>query len=84
MDLYNTDIYIQWENADGTLSGLSKEWVRDIETFDDYMVFGWVLGRDITATPGTLKFSVRFIKTVPASEGSNAKVINYSLNTLTA
>ena len=84
MDLYNTDIYIQWENADGTLSGLSKEWVRDIETFDDYMVFGWVLGKDITATPGTLKFSVRFIKTIPASEGSDTKIINYSLNTLTA
>ena len=83
MDLYNTDIYIQWENADGTLKGLSKEWVRDIETFDDYMVFGWVLGNDITATPGTLKFSVRFIKTVPV-EGSEAKVIKYSLNTLTA
>ena len=62
MDLYNTDIYIQWENANGD-QGLAKEWVRDIETYDDYMVFGWVLGDLITKVPGTLKFSVRFVKT---------------------
>ena len=83
MDLNNTDIYIQWENANGD-QGLAKEWVRDIETYDDYMVFGWVLGDLITKEPGTLKFSVRFVKTQQKEAGSEEKVITYSLNTLTA
>ena len=82
MDLYNTDIYIQWENANGD-QGLAKEWVRDIETYDDYMVFGWVLGDLITKIPGILKFSVRFVKT-SQKDGSEEKVITYSLSTLTA
>lgn len=83
MDLNNTDIYIQWENANGD-QGLAKEWVRDIETYDDYMVFGWVLGDLITKVPGILKFSIRFIKTQQKSAGSEEKIITYSLNTLTA
>lgn len=82
MDLYNTDIYIQWENANGD-QGLAKEWVRDIETYDDYMIFGWVLGDLITKVPGTLKFSVRFVKT-SQKDDSEEKVITYSLSTLTA
>lgn len=80
MDLNTTDIYIQWENANGD-RGLSKEWVRDIETYDDYMVFGWALGGLITQVPGPLKFSIRFIKT---AEENNQKVVKYSLSTLTA
>lgn len=80
MDLNNTDIYIQWENARGE-QGLAKEWVRDIETFDDYMIFGWVLGDAITSEPGTLKFSIRFIKT---TGDENNKKVTYSLNTLIA
>ena len=62
MDLNTTDIYIQWENSNGD-KGISKEWVRDIDTFDDFMVFGWVLGNNITKSSGTIKFSIRFIKT---------------------
>ena len=80
MDLNTTDIYIQWENANGD-KGLAKEWVRDIETYDDYMVFGWALGGLITQVPGIVKFSVRFIKTV---EENKQKVVKYSLSTLTA
>lgn len=82
MDLNNTDIYIQWENSAGE-SGFSKEWVRDIDTFEDYLIFGWVLGDRITKQPGTLKFSIRFIVT---KQGPTAdeKVVTYSLSTLTA
>lgn len=80
MDLNTTDIYIQWENSTGE-QGFSKEWVRDIYTFDDYLVFGWVLGDTMINQPGTMKFSVRFIKT----KGENdQKVVQYSLSTLTA
>ena len=77
MDLNQTDIYIRWENAEGN-NGFSTEWVRDIETFDDYMVFGWVLGNTITETPGPLKFSISFVKI------NTDKVVTYALNTLTA
>lgn len=80
MDLNTTDIYIQWENSDGE-PGFSKEWVRDIYTYDDYLVFGWVLGDTMINKPGTIKFSVRFIKT--KGEGDQ-KVVQYSLSTLTA
>ena len=85
MDLNNTEIYIQWENSNGD-KGLAKEWVRDIETYDDYMIFGWVLGDLITKVPGLLKFSIRFIKTKTETDnnGEQVKVISYSLNTLTA
>lgn len=77
MDLNQTDIYIRWENAEGN-NGFSTEWVRDIETFDDYMVFGWVLGNTITETPGPLKFSISFVKI------NSDKIVTYALNTLTA
>lgn len=77
MDLNQTEIYIRWENASGD-NGFSTEWVRDIETFDDYMVFGWVLGNTITETPGLLKFSISFVKI------NNDKIVTYALNTLTA
>lgn len=82
MDLNNTDIYIQWKNSNND-SGISKEWVRDIDTFDDYLVFGWVLGQDILQQSGTLQFSIRFINPVLNDDGY-ATSYNYSLNTLRA
>lgn len=51
------------------------------------MVFGWVLGEEITNAPGPLKFSVRFVKTVkkyPDDATSNEKIVKYNLGTLTA
>lgn len=83
MDLNNTDIYIQWKNTSSNIAGISKEWVRDIETFDDYLIFGWVLGEDILQQSGTLQFSIRFINPVLNNDGY-ATSYNYSLNTLRA
>ncbi len=82
MDLNNTDIYIQWKNSQNE-DGISKEWVRDIDTFDDYLVFGWVLGKDILQHSGTLQFSIRFIKPVTNDDGQVTDY-DYSLNTLKA
>lgn len=82
MDLNNTQIYIQWKNSQGD-AGISKEWVRDIETFDDYLVFGWVLGNDIVRQSGTLQFSISFINPILNSDGY-ATECTYSLNTLRA
>lgn len=82
MDLNTTDIYIQWENSNGD-KGISKEWVRDIDTFDDFMVFGWVLGNNITKFSGTIKFSIRFIKP-KQGQTPDEKIVTYSFSTLTA
>ena len=90
MDLNNTEIYIQWQQGLGenANTGLSNEWVRDIESDPDYLIFGWALDSSITNFAGTLKFSVRFIdwKTDPVtgeyvldSEGN--RIIGYSLST---
>ena len=90
MDLNNTEIYIQWKQGldENANTGLSNEWVRDIESDPDYLIFGWALDSSITNFAGTLKFSVRFVdwKTDPAtgeyildSEGN--RVIGYSLST---
>ena len=41
-DLNTQNIYIEWENAKGE-QGLSKEYVRDITTDPDHIIFGWPL-----------------------------------------
>lgn len=90
MDLNNTEIYIQWQQGleQNAPTGLSNEWVRDIESDPDYLIFGWALDSTITEKAGSLKFSIRFIdwKTNPEtgeyildSEGN--KIISYSLST---
>lgn len=85
MDLNNTIIYIQYETPDGTQDA-SLEWVRDIETEPDYLIFGWALDSRITATSGTLKFSVRFVSLDDPQDGELPDNIKYtySLNTLQA
>lgn len=78
-DLNTTKIYIVWKQNGNGQDGIATEWVRDIETFDDYLVFGWVLGGDMTSVDGQLDFSIRFVKTDPKTG-----VVTYSLNTQTA
>lgn len=78
-DLNTTKIYIVWKQNGNNQDGIATEWVRDIETFDDYLVFGWVLGGDMTSASGQLDFSIRFVKTDPKTG-----VVTYSLNTQTA
>ena len=60
MDLNNTEIYIQYEDSKGN-KDVCQEWVRDIESDPDYLIFGWALRDPITKHDGTLKFSVRFV-----------------------
>ena len=87
MDLNNTDIYIQWQYTNSqngqSEQGISREWVRDIESEDDYLIFGWVLGGRITEEAGSLQFSVRFIRG-QKDDDKNVTEISYSLSTLTA
>ena len=93
MDLNNCDIFIQWELPDKT-KGVSKEYIRDIESEAGKLIFGWALSDAITAAAGNLKFSVRFFQwndeskinvdeTGKVDEASET-VLAYSFNTLTA
>ena len=86
VDLNNTDIYIQWQYTNSqngqSEQGISHEWVRDIESEDDYLIFGWVLGGRITEEAGSLQFSVRFI-IGQKDNNKNITSISYSLSTLT-
>jgi hypothetical protein len=81
MDLNNAEIYIQWEQASSNSpkSGVSKEWVRDIESDPDYLIFGWPLDSSITEDAGPIQFSVRFIQWDEKKES-----IVYSFSTLNA
>lgn len=80
-DLNEMDIYIQWETPKGN-KGVSKEWVRDIESDPGKIIFGWPLSLDITETPGPIKFSVRFFK-INTDEATKEQKIIYSFSTLT-
>lgn len=77
-DLNEMDIYIQWENKNH--KGISKEWVRDVDSEPGKLIFGWPLSEEITDVSGPVKFAVRFVKFNP----TNAAEIYYSFSTLTA
>lgn len=80
-DLNETEIYIQWETKEG-IKGLSKEWVRDIESEPGYIIFGWPICSDITKVAGDVKFAVRFYK-ILADQNQENKFLAYSFGTLT-
>ena len=83
-DLNNMEIYIQWETAQDSRGvsdkGVSKEWVRDIESEPGKIIFGWPLSSTITGRPGTIKFSVRFYQWAD----ENKTALSFSFSTLTA
>lgn len=85
MDFNNTDIYIQWEapkDANGeTVKGVSREYVRDIESEPGKLIFGWAISSALTKVPGPLKFAVRFFQW--DDEAVKSKLA-YSFSTLTA
>ena len=92
MDLNNTYIIIQWklegrtdEGVSIEKTGTSMEWVRDIESEPDYLIFGWALDSSITQYQGNLKFSVRFVNLNENDEDDIENgTIEYSLSTLEA
>ena len=80
-DLNEMEIYIQWQAPNGD-QGISKEWVRDIESKPGKMIFGWPLSEEITVKSGNVKFAVRFVKFGEAEADKNS--VYYSFSTLTA
>lgn len=91
MDLNNCEIFIQWEapgkNANGEIiKGVSRAYVRDIESKPGKLIFGWAISDVITEIAGNLKLSVRFFEwNDPANaETGTDKSLAYSFSTLVA
>ena len=61
MDLASATIYVQWKNADGITKATPIKMI-DLET-PGKIRFAWPIHSEITNTPGTVKFSVRFFLT---------------------
>lgn len=76
-DLAEQDIYIEWENAKKE-PGLSKEYVRDITSDPDYIIFGWPLALQITEYAGTVKYAIRFYKLKDLQDGTKEIVYSFS------
>lgn len=74
MDLANTNIYVQW--IAGGVHGATFIEMIDLESQPDKIRFAWPLSEKITEKPGTVKFSVRFLR-----KDSSSDQIVYSLNT---
>lgn len=60
IDLARDDmnIAIQWE-ANGE-AGVSRNYVKDLETIPGKIIFGWPISNELTKKAGTIKFAVRF------------------------
>lgn len=76
-DLAEQDIYIEWENAKKE-PGLSREYVRDITSDPDYIIFGWPLALQITEYAGTVKYAIRFYKLKDLQDGTKEIVYSFS------
>jgi len=78
------NIIIQWEAKDAnkeTITGISKNFGKDVETIPGKIIFGWPISSELTAAAGSIKFVVRFYETDGATE--SPKLI-YSFSTLPA
>lgn len=80
-DLNECDIYVQWRSSelDGNgkpKEGVSKTWIKDIESEPGYLIFGWPITSKITNTAGNITFSVRFYRM------NEANKLVYSFSTL--
>lgn len=80
MDLNNQNIYIEWTSPNDM--GISTEFIRDIQSQKDKIIFGWALDQKITKDAGTIEFAVRFYSI--AKDDTGADIIEYSLSTLPA
>lgn len=83
MDLANTHIYVQWTIPENKKTGVQEyngatqiEMI-DLETESGKIKFAWPLNDQITAVPGSVKFSVRFFRL----DDSAPNKLLYSLNT---
>ena len=88
MDLANTDmnIVIQWETKDAnreTITGISPNFGKDIETIPGKIIFGWPIYSELTESATPIRFAVRFFS-LGEADGEGVRPLNYSLATLPA
>lgn len=88
MDLANDDIniVIQWETKDAnrqTITGISPNYGKDLETLPGKIIFGWPIYSELTQAAGTIKFAIRFFSLGEAND-EGIRSLNYSLSTLPA
>ena len=90
IDLYDKEIFVQWEappapgsppNATGD-RGLSVTINKTLSYEAGKVVFGWPITSDITKYPGNVKFAVRFYERGTDSDGKT--ILTYSFSTLNA
>lgn len=85
-DLNETFILIQWEAPSGAKMA-SPAYFQEIDSETDKLIFGWAVTKEMTAAPGTLKFSVSFIdyeQINPEGDEIDISKIEYRLGTLAA
>lgn len=80
IDLYDKDIFIQWEGPDGD-HGLSAVINKTLSYEAGKVVFGWPITSEITKKAGNVKFAVRFYERQTIN---NKPTLVYSFSTLTA
>lgn len=73
MDLANEDmnIVIQWETKDKnkeTITGISPNFGKDIETIPGKIIFGWPIYSELTESATPIKFAVRFFSLGEAND----------------
>lgn len=65
IDLNTRQIYIEWEVPDGqggVKKGVSRDFLRDVQSEKNKLIFGWVIGDELTQNIGTIRFAVRFVE----------------------
>lgn len=80
-DLYDKDIFVQWEAPNGD-TGLSVTINKTLNYIPGKVVFGWPIVQEMTKAAGNIRFAVRFY----ARDESNKEnpILLYSFGTLTS
>lgn len=86
-DLNETFIMIQWEAPSGRKMA-SPAYFQEVDSETDKLIFGWAVTKEMTTSPGALRFSVSFVDgQVVTNEDDdiqdvNIKDLTYRLSTL--
>lgn len=88
VDLDTRHIYIEWELPDGT-KGISRDFLRDTQSEKDKIIFGWVIGDELTKQVGNIRFAVRFVewthdKDASSDAATSGTSLAYSFSSLPA
>lgn len=67
VDLDTRQIYIEWEAPDGAggvRKGVSRDFLKDTQSKskEGKIIFGWLIGDELTKNVGTIRFAVRFVE----------------------